>query len=289
MSGWWQPPTRIWKNWFGLAVSAMIFITGWRNLNWRYRHYGKGRRTSSDRRAILQQHYPNSRFSNDAVTALLTHEWPGNVRELRNAVFRAIMLAKNAQVEITSVDLKLNRDSAPGHGKNPLNRDLDQVERQIVFDMLDRCGGNQGKAAEALGISRRTLLRKLKTYRENESETAVGTLCAEQQRYYRKQTSAPVELQHGKESMEANLLNISLGGAAVSIHKILGQGEQVTIRFKVPESEVQAELHGRIAWANKEGHHGIQFSEMPADIRSHLQRWFQAEMKKDGWREELVG
>ena len=238
---------------------------------------------------ILHQHHPNSHFSNDAVTAMLTHEWPGNVRELRNAIFRAIMLAKNASVEITSVDLKLNRETPPVQGNNPLTRDLDQVEKQIVFDMLDRCGGNQGKAAEALGISRRTLLRKLKTYRENESETAVGTLCAEQQRYYRKQTSTPIQLQHGKESMEANLLNISLGGAGVSIHKILGQGEPVTIRFAIPESEVQAELQGRIAWANKEGHHGIQFTEMPADIRTHLQRWFQSEMKKDGWREELVG
>jgi transcriptional regulator with PAS, ATPase and Fis domain len=238
---------------------------------------------------ILHQHFPDSHFSNDAITALLTHEWPGNVRELRNSVFRAIMLAKNASVEITSTDLKLNRDSAPSQGKNPLNRDLDQVEKQIVFDMLDRCGGNQGKAAEALGISRRTLLRKLKTYRENENETAVGTLCAEQQRYYRKQTSAPILLKHGQESMEANLLNISLGGAAVSIHKILGQGELVTICFTVPESNVLAELQGRIAWANKEGHHGIQFSEIPSDARGHLQRWFQAEMKKDGWREELVG
>src|SRR5882757_8959553 len=228
---------------------------------------------------ILHQHHPNSRFSNDAVTALLTHEWPGNVRELRNAIFRAIMLAKNAEVEITSLDLKFNRDSTPGHGKNPLNRDLDQVERQIVFDMLDRCGGNQGKAAEALGISRRTLLRKLKAYRETESETAVGTLCAEQQRYYRKQTSAPVELKHGDESMDANLLNISLGGAAVSIHKMIGRGTPVTIRFTIPETEVLAELNGRIAWANKEGHHGIQFGEMPSDIRTHLQRWFQSEMK----------
>ncbi|HZE25327.1 MAG TPA: sigma-54 dependent transcriptional regulator, partial [Blattabacteriaceae bacterium] len=110
---------------------------------------------------ILHDLHPNSRFSNDAVSALLTHEWSGNVRELRNSIFRAIMLAKNAEVEITSVDLKLNRESMPGNGKHPLNRDLDQVERQIVFDMLDRCGGNQGKAAEALGISRRTLLRKL--------------------------------------------------------------------------------------------------------------------------------
>jgi transcriptional regulator with PAS, ATPase and Fis domain len=238
---------------------------------------------------ILHQHYPNSRFSSDAVTALLTHAWPGNVRELRNSIFRAVMLARNAHEEITSADLKLSQDTAPGHGKTPLNRDLDQVERQIVFDTLDRHGGNQGKAAEALGISRRTLLRKLKTYRESENETAVGTLCAEQQRYYRKQTSAPVQLTHGDESLDANLLNISLGGAAVSIHKMIGRGTEVTIRFTIPETEVLAELNGRIAWANKEGHHGVQFGEMPSDIRTHLQRWFQSEMKKDGWRDELVG
>ena len=238
---------------------------------------------------ILHQHYPNSRFSNDAVTALLTHTWPGNVRELRNSIFRAVMLARNAHVEVTSADLKLNQDNVPGQGKTPLNRDLDQVERQIVFDTLDRCGGNQGKAAEALGISRRTLLRKLKTYRELENETAVGTLCAEQQRYYRKQTSAPVQLKHGDVSMDANLLNISLGGAAVSIHKMLAQGTQVSIRFIIPETDVAAELRGRIAWANKEGHHGIQFGEVPSELRTHLQRWFQSEMKKDGWRDELVG
>ena len=238
---------------------------------------------------ILHQHYPNSRFTNDAVTALLTHEWAGNVRELRNSVFRAIMLARNAHVEITAADLKLNHAAPLSEGKAPLNRDLDQLERQIVFDTLERCGGNQGKAAEALGISRRTLLRKLKAYREHESETAVGTLCAEQQRYYRKQTSAPVQLKHADEMMDASLLNISLGGAAVSVHKLLSQGAQVTLRFQIPETDVHAELQGRIAWANKEGHHGIQFGEVPSEVRTHLQRWFQAEMKKDGWRDEIAG
>lgn len=238
---------------------------------------------------ILHQHYPNSRFTNDAVTALLTHEWAGNVRELRNSVFRAVMLAKNAHTEITGADLKLKHAAPLGEGKAPLNRDLDQLERQIVFDTLERCGGNQGKAAEALGISRRTLLRKLKAYRENESETAVGTLCAEQQRYYRKQTSSPVQLKHADEWMDASLLNISLGGAAVSLHKMLGQGAPVTLRFQIPETDVDAELQGRIAWANKEGHHGIQFSEVPSEVRTNLQRWFQSEMKKDGWRDEMAG
>ena len=238
---------------------------------------------------ILHQHYPNSRFTSDAVTALLTHEWGGNVRELRNSIFRAVMLARNAHMEITAADLKLNQAAPLSEGKAPLNRDLDQLERQIVFDALERAGGNQGKAAEALGISRRTLLRKLKTYREHESETAVGTLCAEQQRYYRKQTSAPVQLKHAGEWMTANLLNISLGGASVSLHVLLSQGSQVTLRFQIPETEAHAELQGRIAWANKEGHHGIQFGEVPSEVRTHLQRWFQSEMKKDGWRDEIAG
>jgi Tfp pilus assembly protein PilZ len=86
--------------------------------------------------------------------------------------------------------------------------------------------------------------------------------------------------------MEATLLNISLGGAAVSIDKILSQGAPVILSFNIPESDVQAELPGRVAWANSEGHHGIQFGEISSDISTHLQRWFQTEMKKDGWQDE---
>ena len=237
---------------------------------------------------ILQQHFPDSHFSTDAVTALLSYEWPGNVRELRNSIFRAVMLAKNAPVEVTAADLKLNKAIQPGNGKAPLSRDLDELEKQIVFDALERCGGNQGKAAQALGISRRTLLRKLKVYRETDP-AVVGALDVEQQRYYRKQTSTPIRMKAGDEWMEATLLNISLGGASVSIHKILSQGTPVIISFTIPESDVIAELHGRIAWANSEGHHGVQFDEATSDAHTHLQRWFQSEMKKDGWREELAG
>jgi transcriptional regulator with PAS, ATPase and Fis domain len=238
---------------------------------------------------VLHLHYPASRFSRDAVTAMLSYEWPGNVRELRNAIFRAVMLARNPHVEITAEDLKLNKVVTPPAGKVPLSQDLDQLEKQIVFDTLERCAGNQGKAAQALGISRRTLLRKLKFYRENEAGSAVGTLGAEQQRYYRKQTSMSIRLRVGQEQMDATLMNISLGGAAISLHKILSQGAPVTLSLAIPETGMAAELTGRVAWANSEGHHGIQFSEMPAEILSEMQRWFQSEMKKDGWRDELTG
>lgn len=237
---------------------------------------------------ILHQHYPSSHFSSDAVTALLSYEWPGNVRELRNAIFHAVMLARNAEMEITADDLKLTKVAQPANGKPPLSHDLDQLEKQIVFDTLERCGGNQGKAAQALGISRRTLLRKLKAYRENESEVVVGALDQEQQRYYRKQTSMPIRMRAGDEWIETLLMNISLGGAAVSIHKILTQGMPVALSFTVPETDTTIEIPGRIAWANSEGHHGIQFDGVPSAIHTDLQRWFQQEMKKDGWRDELA-
>jgi len=237
---------------------------------------------------ILHQHYPSARFSSDAVTALLSYEWPGNVRELKNVVFRAIMVARNGHVEITAADLKLTQIVPPASSKAPLSRDLDQLERQIVFDALERCGNNQGKAAQALGISRRTLLRKLKNYRESDMEAAVGSLGTEQQRYYRKQTSTPIKMKVGDEWSDATLLNISMGGAAVSIHKLLRPGTAVSLSLVVPETDMRAEIRGRIAWANKEGHHGVQFGEISPEIHNLLQRWFQAEMKKDGWQDELA-
>src|SRR5215470_14203486 len=238
---------------------------------------------------ILHEHYPASHFANDAVSALLSYPWPGNVRELRNAIFHAIMLAKNAPVEVTAADLKLNKMVQPGTGnsKAPLSRDLDELEKQIVFDALERCGGNQGKAAQALGISRRTLLRKLKAYRESENPAA--GIREEQERFYRKQISIPIRMKAGDKWMEATLLNISLGGAAVSIDKILSQGAPVILSFNIPESDTQVELPGRVAWANSEGHHGIQFGEFSSDVSTHLQRWFQSEMKKDGWQDEMAG
>jgi transcriptional regulator with PAS, ATPase and Fis domain len=238
---------------------------------------------------ILHQHYPSARFAPDAVTALLSYEWPGNVRELRNAVFRAIMVAGNAHVEITAADLKLTQIVQPANGKAPLSRDLDQRERQIVFEALERCDGHQGKAAQALGISRRTLLRKLKNYRETDLDAAADPLGSEQQRYYRKQTSTPIRMKAGDEWIDATLMNISLGGAAVSIHKLLSRGTHVTLSLVISESDMRAEIPGRVAWANKEGHHGIQFGELPGEIHNLLQRWFQAEMKKEGWRDEMAG
>jgi len=244
---------------------------------------------------LLQQHYPDSRFTSDAVRAMFTYGWPGNVRELKNSVFRAVMVARNPQVQITAADLQLPEISiSNGNGNDngaaslPVGADLNQVERQMIFQALERFGGNQGKAAQALGISRRTLIRKLKAYREAVAEESIGTLQVEQQRYYRAQVSVPVSLRYADEQFAATLLNISLGGAAVATDRPLKCGMPASICFVIPETNTEAELPGKITWSHKEGQHGIQFIEIPASIRSSLQRWLLSQMKKDGWNLEFA-
>lgn len=237
---------------------------------------------------VLRQHSPGSRFSQDAIDTLLSYSWPGNVRELKNFIFRAVLEAVHSKAEFTSADLQFSEMLLQKEGVT-LNGDLDHVERQMIFQALERCGGNQSKAAEMLGISRRTLLRKLKAYRESALAGPAGPGRLEQQRYYRAQLNVPATMKHADERFPATLLNISLGGAAVATEKPLRFGVSLSLAFSIPETEIKAELTGRVAWSNKEGQHGIQFSELPPAMRANLQRWLVSEMKKEAARGNLAG
>jgi predicted DNA-binding protein (UPF0251 family) len=199
------------------------------------------------------------------------------------------MLARNPQVEITAADLRLQPQTSDLMGDATLDRDLDDFEKQRVYTALERCGGNQGKAAQALGISRRTLLRKLKSYREAQAGAPVGSMCVEQQRYYRVELDSPVVLVCDGESFQGTLSNISIGGAAVSLSASLPHSGTVKLRFTLPDSDLGIEITGRVAWANNEGEHGIQFDGIPANVRGGLQEWLHERMKKDGWHAECVG
>jgi uncharacterized protein (TIGR02266 family) len=231
----------------------------------------------------LHEHFPDSRFSGDAVQALLRYSWPGNVRELRNVLFRAIMQSKSASTEITASDLLLPDLASPEEGGEPISGDLSQVERQMIFQALEKSHGNQGQAAQALGISRRTLIRKLKTYRAAGLDTPSGSMGLLQQRYYRARVEVPVRVRFANEQIDAVLVNLSLGGAGIKTEKTLRYGTQVSLSFSVPGADKETEMTGRVAWINNDGQHGIQFSDLSIPLRSTLQRWLWAEMKKDGW------
>ena len=95
-----------------------------------------------------------------AMDCMLRYNWPGNVRELRNAIERAMILAENGI--ITERCLPRDLQEAADGGGQALT--LGSVERQHILKLLDAYGGNRQQAAEALGISRKTLYRRLRQY-----------------------------------------------------------------------------------------------------------------------------
>lgn len=141
-------------------------------------------------RFFLGQQHPSYYLSAAAEDKILSHQWPGNVRELRNAIVSAaVMLTGN---ELDAADLHLEESSlhevrfesamaavdfggawhnaaAPANplaspGIAPSTVNLEELERQAILRALDQTGQHQERAAHLLGISSRTLSRKLKTY-----------------------------------------------------------------------------------------------------------------------------
>ncbi len=99
-------------------------------------------------------------FAADALRQLLDHPWPGNVRELDHAIERAVLLA--AGTEIGAADLALAADGAAAARLEDLP--LEDVEKVLIRKALERFGGNVSHAAEALGLSRSALYRRLQHF-----------------------------------------------------------------------------------------------------------------------------
>jgi DNA-binding NtrC family response regulator len=102
---------------------------------------------------------PVSRISRAALDALAAYDWPGNVRELQNAVERAVLVCKGA--EVRPEDLPLRLADAPTEGQA---QSLAEVERLHVKRVLEEAGWNVHRAARLLGIDRVTLYNKIKKY-----------------------------------------------------------------------------------------------------------------------------
>jgi transcriptional regulator with PAS, ATPase and Fis domain len=94
-----------------------------------------------------------------ALEALRAHTWPGNVRELRNTIYR--LVAMNPPGRMTAHDLRLALTAQATDAEENPSDELDAVERQQIRKILEQTGGNKTRAAEILGIQRRTLYKKL--------------------------------------------------------------------------------------------------------------------------------
>ena len=124
---------------------------------------------------VLARHFlararPNApELSDDALDVLKGYEWPGNVRELKNVMERLAVLATGPVVTAADLPPDLHRGPVATRGDGPPTRigdavSLDDVEREHIAAVLRRTQWHQGKAAEILGISPKTLYRKIREY-----------------------------------------------------------------------------------------------------------------------------
>ncbi|KYF68711.1 sigma-54 interaction domain-containing protein [Sorangium cellulosum] len=103
---------------------------------------------------------PAPRLTPAATSALLAHPWPGNIRELRHVIERAVVMAKGGPIQADHLMLVAPRAQADAG----IRGDVRSFERDRILAALDRTRQNQTRAAELLGVSRRTLTNKLNAY-----------------------------------------------------------------------------------------------------------------------------
>lgn len=106
----------------------------------------------------------------DALQALILYDWPGNIRELKNIVERMIVLSSGDMLTLDQVpeDIRQGRPLASGAKSHALPQGVTTItdaEKELIRNALVECKGNKSSAAEKLGISRRTLYRKLDEYK----------------------------------------------------------------------------------------------------------------------------
>jgi DNA-binding NtrC family response regulator len=108
------------------------------------------------------EHYrkPLTGFDESAIKALLAHLWPGNVRELDHAVERAVLMAQGETVRAADLGLRAGREGPPRIDE----MSLEDVEALLIKKALARFNGNVSHAANALGLSRSALYRRLQRY-----------------------------------------------------------------------------------------------------------------------------
>lgn len=99
-------------------------------------------------------------FEPKAVEAMMNYNWPGNLREMKNLVRRATLLAQDDIIRLADLGPSLQTPTAT----DSLQLHNEDTEKQRILQALEATGGNKSKAAQLLGVDRKTLYNKLKLY-----------------------------------------------------------------------------------------------------------------------------
>ncbi len=113
----------------------------------------------------------------ETLALLTAYAWQGNVRELENTIERAVALARGAVLSVEDLPARIRdasgQTSAILAAAKSKRLTLDELEREYILEILREAGGNKSRAAEILGLDRKTLYRKLDEYRENNPELEI--------------------------------------------------------------------------------------------------------------------
>jgi DNA-binding NtrC family response regulator len=112
------------------------------------------------RRHATRYRKPLTGFDAGAMQMMLAHPWPGNIRELDHAIERAVLLAQGEQLRAVDLGLRATSSAAPRLEDLP----LEDVEKMLIQKALARYEGNVSRAAQALGLSRSALYRRIASY-----------------------------------------------------------------------------------------------------------------------------
>jgi transcriptional regulator with PAS, ATPase and Fis domain len=118
-------------------------------------------------RLAAQAHLPVPTFTPEALELLTRYAWPGNVRELRNVIEHALLMTEGRAILASDLPVELRTPSANQLSGDGMKARLLAMERRSIEEALSAEGGNRTRAAERLGMPRRTLLQKLARYRQD--------------------------------------------------------------------------------------------------------------------------
>ena len=233
---------------------------------------------------------PKGSFAPDAISALLSHPWLGNVRELRNLIARVAV--ESTEPEIRKAQITAAMSGNPVAQRQSASMpvgNLDSMEEQMIIRALERSGGHRSQAADQLGISRRTLSRKLKEYNINvnpgDMVNTMGSISLDQQKFFRARVELAVTLknQQGYET-QVQGVNLSTGGMGLDgLKEPMRFTGLLDVSFPLPESESIFEAKARIVWFGDEGRVGLRFAVIDPVLFEQLQQWTNRKMKDEGW------
>ncbi len=106
-------------------------------------------------------------ITSEARDLLLKYDYPGNVRELENIIERAVVISRNSVISVDDLPFdedRIHPENAGKKGEGLLRESIEEMERKLILEAMEKSGDHQTKAAEILGISERMLRYKLKKY-----------------------------------------------------------------------------------------------------------------------------